>query len=139
VNDLLLSIIAVSLVLMAIVQVATLAYAARLARRVERVTRDLERDVRPLFADLRSMTADAARAMALTAGQVERAERLLVDVGSRLEQTFNQIQTRMLTPVREGAALLAGVRAALAAFRAIGEAAPAGRAPVDEEDALFIG
>src|SRR6185295_5919202 len=124
---------------MAVIQVLALVYAARLAKRMDRLTTQIEEDIRPLFADLRAMTGDASRAMSLAVAQVERAERLMGEIGSRVEQTFSLLQARVLAPVREGAALLAGIRAALSAFRDLGDAAPAHTATVDEEDALFIG
>ena len=138
-NDVLLGIIAVAVLVMAVVQVGVLVYAARLARRVDRLTAQIEQDIKPIFADLHSLTTDAARAMALAVAQVERADRLLSDVASRVEQTFEMLQTTILRPLRDGAALLAGLRAALAAFRDLRDAGRARSAAVDEEDALFIG
>jgi hypothetical protein len=139
VDDFFLGVIAVAVLLMAISQVGALIYAARLARRVDRLTLQIEQDIRPLFADLRAISTDAARAMSLAAAQVERAERLLSDISGRVEQTFTLLQTKILAPVREGAAILAGVRAALAVFRDLGDARSRPSPAVDEEDALFIG
>ena len=138
-NDILLGIIAVAVLVMAVVQVGVLVYAGRLAGRVDRLTAQIEQDIKPIFADLHSLTTDAARAMALAVAQVERADRLLSDVASRVEQTFEMLQTTILRPLRDGAALLAGLRAALAAFRDLRDAGRARSAAVDEEDALFIG
>ena len=139
-SDVWLGLIAGGVLVMATIQVLALVYAARVARRVDKLTTQIEQDIRPLFADLRSVTGDAARAMSLAAAQVERAERALGDIGNRVEQTLALAQSRLLAPVREGAALLAGIRAAVAAFRDLGETtAPHPAATVDEEDALFIG
>ena len=92
----------------------------------------------PLFADLQSITADAARAVSVAAAQVDRAERLLTDIGGKVEEAFTLFQTRVIAPLRDGAALLAGLRALIAAFRDMA----AGRSQsktADEEDSLFIG
>ena len=138
-SDVLLAVIAAAVVLMAVVQAGALIYAARLGRRVERLTTQIEQDVRPIVSDLRNLTTDAAKAMSLAASQVERFDQLFGNLATRMEQTFNVLQTKVLAPVREGVALMAGLRAALAAFRELGDAGRRHPATVEEEDALFIG
>lgn len=137
-NDVFLGAIAAGVLVMAIIQVAALIYAARIARRVDRLTTQIEQEIGPLFADLRAMTADAARAVSVAAAQVDRAERLLTDVGGRVEQAFAVLQSSVLAPLRDGAALLAGLRALFTVVRDMAS----GRArakTVDEDDGLFIG
>ena len=138
-NDVFLGIIAAAVAIMAAIQVAAIIVAARLAKRVDRLADQIEQDVRPVFQNLNVMTAEAARAASLAATQVERAERLLVDFVQRMDVTLNMLQTRVLGPAREGAALLAGVRAALSVFRDRAERSRKRQAAVEEEDALFIG
>ena len=138
-NDLFLGIIAVAVTLMAAIQVGAIVVAARLAKRVDRLANQIEQDVRPVFENLTVMSAEAARAASLAAAQVERADRLFVDVAQRVELMLNTLQSRVLGPAREGAALLAGVRAALGVFRDRRETARKRSAAVEEEDALFIG
>lgn len=137
-NDVFLGAIAAGVLVMAIIQVAALIYTARIARRVDRLTTQIEPDIGPLVADLRAMTADAARVVSVAAAQVDHAERLLTDVGGRVEQAFAVLQSSVLAPLRDGAALLAGLRAQFAVVRDM--ASGRGRAkPVDEDDGLFIG
>jgi hypothetical protein len=62
VNDVFLGIIAVAVLIMAIIQVAAVVVAARVARRLDRFADSLERDIRPVVASLQALTADAARA-----------------------------------------------------------------------------
>jgi hypothetical protein len=52
-----------------------------------------------------------------------------------VDETVTVVQGAIITPVREGAALMAGFRAAMAALRELRDARRRG---VDEDDALFI-
>lgn len=128
-----LGVIAVSTLVTAMLQVAALIAAARLARRVERVIDRAERELTPLVGYLNAIGRDASRAASLAAAQVERADRMFADLGQRLEQTVDTVQAAVGGTAREGAAVLAGIRAALAAIR---DARAHHRA--DEEDGLFI-
>jgi hypothetical protein len=140
VNDLFLGIIAAAVTVMAAIQVGAIIVALRLAKRVDRLAEQIEHDVKPVFDNLNVMSAEAARAASLAATQVERADRLFGDLARRVDVTLNTLQDRVLGPAREGAALLAGLRAALGAFRDLRDAGGRKRAsPVEEEDALFIG
>jgi hypothetical protein len=139
VNDVFLGIIAVAVALMAAIQVGAIVVAARLARRVDRLADQIEQDIRPVFRNLHVMSAEAARAATIAATQVERADRLFVDLAQRVDLTLNTLQSRVLGPAREGAALLAGLRAALGAFRDLRDAGRKRPSAVEEEDALFIG
>lgn len=138
-NDLFLGIIAVAVALMAAIQVGAIIVATRLVKRVERLAEQIEQDVRPVFQNLNAMSQEAARAAALAATQVERADRLFGDLARRVDQTLNTLQGRVLGPAREGVALLAGVRAALAALRDLRDSGRRRSSAVEEEDALFIG
>jgi hypothetical protein len=136
VNDLFLGIIAVAVLVMAIIQVAAIVFAARTVRRVNDAVGRLEHDVRPIVLNLQAMSADAARATASAAAQVERTEQLLGDVSRRVDDTVAALQTSILAPARDGMAILHGLRAAVAAFRS---GTPHRRQHAEEEDALFIG
>jgi hypothetical protein len=134
-----LGVIAFAVLVMAALQVGMVAYGARLARRVTQLADHVEREVTPVFASLQTVGADAARATALAAAQMERADQLFADVSQRIQDTTIILQESVVTPAREGAAVVAGVRAAIAALR---DVRPAGRrrgGRVDEEDPLFIG
>jgi hypothetical protein len=124
---------------MAAVQVGVVIVAARLVKRVDYIATQLERDVRPVFQNLNALTAEAARTMSLAATQVERADRMFEDLASRIDRTLNALQNRVLGPAREGVALLAGLRAALSAFRDLRDPGQKRSSAVEEEDALFIG
>ena len=72
--------------------------------------------------------------------QVQRADRMLIEFSGRVDQTFTLLQQRILAPAKQGAALMAGMRAALTALRGFRDSPGRRRAStVDEDDALFIG
>jgi hypothetical protein len=137
-----LGIIALSVLVMAAIQVGVLVYGARLARRVNTLTERVERELTPVFAHLQTMSAEAARASTLAAQQVERADRLFADVSGRLEETVATLQSAVITPAREGLAVIAGLKAALGVF-GDRRPRPGARAPRpgrgDDDDPLFIG
>jgi hypothetical protein len=139
VNDLFLGIIAAAVAVMAAIQIGAIIVAARVAKRVDRLATQIEQDIRPVVQNLNVMSAEAARAAALAAVQVERADRVFGDLAQRVDVTLNTLQNRVLGPAREGAAVLAGLRAALAAFRDLNEPGRKRPSAVEEEDALFIG
>ena len=138
-------IIAVAVLVIAIVQVALAIAALRatqqlgqLMAKVEQLTARLEQDIRPIVANLQAITAEAAKATAIAAVQVERADKLFADLATRLEDTIANVQQTVAGATR-GGAWLAGIKAAMAALRDL--RAPGARRPThaEEEDALFIG
>ena len=138
-NDLFLGIIAVSVLLMATIQVAAIVVAIRAVRRIGELTARLERDIRPVIASAQAIVADAARATATAAAQVERAERLFIDLSARIEQTVASVQDTVVGATR-GGAWLAGLKSVLSVLRDLRQTPRRGRpSTVDEEDALFIG
>jgi hypothetical protein len=139
VNDLFLGIIALAVTVMAAIQVGAMIVAARLAKRVDRLAAQIEQDIKPVFQHLQSLTTEAARAAALAAIQVERADKVFGELSQRIDQTLVTLQNRVVAPAREGFAVLAGIRAALGAFRDVRETGRRRPAAVEEEDALFIG
>ena len=99
-----LGVIALATFTMAAIQVGVIVYGWTLARRVNRLLAQVERDMKPLAENLNAIARDAARISGLAAGQVERVDRLVTDLASRLEQTATTVQDAILRPLREGAA-----------------------------------
>jgi len=141
VTDLFLGVIALAVLVMAIIQVAAIVFAARAARRVGEAVARLEHDVRPIVTNLQSISADAARATAIAAAQVDRAERVIGDLSQRLDETMTLVQKSIMTPAREGFAILQALKAAFGAFRSGAPHDATRKRPTaaEEEDALFIG
>jgi hypothetical protein len=131
-----LGIIALATLTTAVVQVAVLLAASRAAGRLERLAEQFEQDIRPLLGHLNAIGRDASRAASLAAAQVERADQLFADLTQRVEQTMQTIQGAVGGTAREGAAVLAGLRAALTVLRET--RARRARSRADDEDALFI-
>lgn len=138
-NTIFLGIIAVATVTMAILQVGAAISLLRVARRVTTLADRVERDVAPLVDQLRVISQEASRAASLAVAQLERADRLFASVSARADETMGLVQQSIVAPIREGAALLAGLRAGLAAIKGIWGKPGLARHTVEEEDALFIG
>ena len=137
-TDVFLGVIALATLATAIVQIAVIVAAGRMARRVERLANQFEQDVKPLFGYLNAIGRDAAHATALAAAQVERADKLFADLGLRVEHVLNGVQATMDAPAREGRALLSAFRAGLQAVRDLRESRRSRQGRGDDEDALFI-
>jgi hypothetical protein len=139
VSDVLLGVIATAVAVMALIQVAAIVVAMRAARRVGDAVARFENDVRPIVTNLKSMSVDAARAAHIASEQAQRAEQLIGDLTSRVNDTVAAVEATVARPVREAYAMLQGLLGAVAAFRE-GPGAPARQgATPEEDDPLFIG
>ena len=134
--ELFLGIIAAATLVTAIVQVGVLVAAGLLARRLQRLIGRAEAEIKPLFEHLNAIGRDASRAASLATAQVERADRLFADLTQRVEHTMTSVQSVVTGPIREGAAMMAAVRAVLGVFRDVRSARARSRA--EDDDALFI-
>jgi len=136
-----LGIIALSTLMMAIIQVGAIIYSARLARRIELLLGRLENDIKPMLDRLTAISNEAARMSSLATQQVERVDQLFADVQQRTEQIMTVVQQAIVTPAREGAALFSALRSTFAAIRGLKTNGRQQRPPhgVEEDDALFIG
>jgi hypothetical protein len=144
VTDVFLGVIAVSVLAMAVGQVAAVVMAARAIRQVGESLGRLEVTMRPIVANVQRISEDAARATAVAAAQVERAERLMDDVTRRVDETLSAIQDTILGPARSGWAIVQALRDVLGAFFDRGPRAsrPRTHGPspaAAEDDASFIG
>jgi uncharacterized protein YoxC len=138
VTQVFLGIIAVATLAMAVVQVGFIIYGWTIARRVSRLLDQVETEMKPMLSSLSAMARDAARASSLAAAQVERVDRMFTDLTNRIEETATTVQRAVVRPLREGAALMAGIRAALSIFKDMTNRSGApGR--TEDEEALFIG
>ncbi len=134
-----LGVIALATFTMAAIQVALIVYGWTVARRLDRMLSQVEHEMRPLADSINAIARDTARMSSLAAGQVERIDRLVNDITERIEHTATTVQDVILTPLRDGAALMAGVKAAIEVVRELTGRSGAKRGRTDEEDALFIG
>jgi hypothetical protein len=121
------------------IQVAVIVYGWMVARRINRLLTQVEHEMKPLADSLNAIARDAARISSAATGQVERIDRLVTDLTERIEETATTVQDAILRPLREGAAIMTGIKAAIDLFRDLTRRSGTGRARPDEEDALFIG
>ena len=131
-----LGVIAVAVLVMAIIQVAVMVQLMRVAKTASSATADLRRELAPLIAKVNKVADDAGKVSALALTQLERVDQLMDNTVQRIDDTLAVVQDAVLGPVRQGAAVVAGIKAALAVFRSRQDRRRYGR---DDEDALFIG
>jgi hypothetical protein len=134
-----LGVIALATFTMAAIQVAVIVYGWRVARRVNRLLSQVEHEMKPLAESINTMARDAARISSLAAGQIERVDRLVTDLTTRLEETATTVQNAILKPLRDGAAIMSGVKAAIEVVRELTGRTGSNRTRAEDEDALFIG
>ena len=133
-----LGIIAAATASMALVQIGAIIVLARVAMQVRDVATTIQKDLRPLIARANAIADEASKTAALATAQAQKFDRLVTDLTRRVDETSAVIQHAILTPAREGMALVAGLKAGLAALRGLRDLrGRPGR--VEEEDALFIG
>ena len=139
-TKLFLGLIALSVLVMAVIQVAAIVFALSAARRIGAAADRIERDLRPVVQNLEAITADAAKATSLTVAQMERADRLVGDVTRRLDHLLAFLPG-VLGPAGKGVAFIGGLKAVLAAIREIRRAARSRKRPTraDDKDAFFTG
>jgi hypothetical protein len=133
-----LTVIAVATAVMAIIQVGAIAGAVVAARRVNGRIGRLEAELAPMIDRLTAMSGEAARAAGLAAAQVERVDRVIGEIGTRADVALGSVQRTLARPAREGAALLAGVRAGVGTLRELRDQRRQAGAR-DDDDPLFIG
>jgi uncharacterized protein YoxC len=137
--ELFLGVIALATFTMAAIQVGVIVYGVTVARRVNRILSQVEKEMQPLAESINTIARDAARISSLATGQVERIDRLVTDLTTRIEQTATTVQNSILRPLRDGAAIMSGVKAAIDVFRELTNRPGASRSRAEDDDALFIG
>jgi len=140
VNTVFLGLIAVSTVVMAVVQIGVIVYVARLSKRIAGLSSQIEREIGPLAERLKGIADNLQRATSLANVQVERVDRLLSGAVRRADETLSLVQGAVVGPIREGLAVIAAVRGVIQAFRSFrGGGTGRSSARFDDEDPLFIG
>ena len=140
--ELFLGVIALSVLVMAVIQVGAIVAGLRLARRVEQVSRQIDQEIKPLLSNLTLVASEAARTASLASRQVERVDALFSSATARVDDTLATARQLMGGPAKNGIAVLAGVQAAVSAFKGIRESSRRRRnlrPGLDDEDSLFIG
>jgi cell division protein FtsL len=137
-SEVFLGVIAVATLVMAAIQVGVIVGLLRTARQAQQIMTTIQQDVRPLIAKVTAVADEASRTAALATAQVEKIDRLVTDVARRVDETAAIVQHVIITPAREGMAIVAGLKAGVAAIRGFREMRERHR-QAEEEDSLFIG
>jgi hypothetical protein len=112
-----LAILAISTLILAVVQAAVVIAGFVLAKRVTEAFEKMEKATMPLLSHVDAMAAEGLNALESLRDQLSRVERVTADVMSRIDQTSQRLQNYVLRPARQGVALLAGARAVVQVFR----------------------
>jgi hypothetical protein len=137
-SDLFLGIIALATLLMALIQVGAIIAAARFGRRMQQMVVSIQEEVRPLIARANSVAEEASKTAIISSAQAQKIDTLVTDLTRRVDETSLVVQQAVVTPARETLALVAGLKAGLAALRGLRDfRGRPGR--VEDEDPLFIG
>jgi hypothetical protein len=133
-----LGVIAAATALMAIVQIGAIVMLARVSGQVQGILATIQTDVRPLLVRANAIADEASKTATLATAQAQKIDRLLTDLTRRVDETSAVIQQAILTPAREGMAIIAALKAGFGALKGFRDlrGRPGG---VDDEDALFIG
>ena len=137
-TELFLGVIAASTVIMALVQIGAIVAILKVARQTQQTVAELQRDVKPLIAKASTVADEASRTASLVTVQAKKIDLLLTDLTQRFDQTANVVQQAIITPAREGMAIVAALKAGLMALQGLRER-PRHSRTADEEDPLFIG
>ena len=137
-TELFLGVIAVSTLIMALVQIGAIVAILKVARQTQQTVAELQRDVKPLLAKASTVADEASRTASLVTVQAKKIDLLLTDLTQRFDQTANVVQQAIITPAREGMAIVAALKAGLMALQGLRER-PRHSRTADEEDPLFIG
>jgi hypothetical protein len=137
-SDVFLGVIAVATLMMAVIQVGAIIAALRLARQAQQVITSVQQEVRPLVARAHAIVEEASRTVAIATSQAQKLDRVVTDLSRRVEETAAVLQDAIVTPAREGMAIVAAIKAAFATLRGLRDLRPR-NGHSDDEDPLFIG
>jgi hypothetical protein len=137
-SDVFLGVIAVATLLMALIQIGAIIMALRLARQAQQAITSVQQEVRPLVAKAHLIVEEASRTVAIATSQAQKLDRMVTDLSRRVEETAAVLQDAIVTPAREGMAIVAAIKAAFGTLRAMRDLRPR-NGHSDEEDPLFIG
>jgi hypothetical protein len=151
-SEVFLGVIAVATLVIALIQVGVIVVAIKVARQAQQAVAaaqatlatapqavtSVRDDIRPLIARASAIADEASKTAGLATAQAQKIDQLVTDLSKRVDETSVVIQDALVTPAREGLAILAGIRAAFSTLRA-GADWRRRATRSEEEDPLFIG
>ena len=138
-SEVFLGIIALATVAMAVLQIGAALAVSRLARDAQKTFTSVQDDVKPLIAKVSALAEEANQTVSIAKVQAEKIDLLVTTLTRRIDETSVVVQQAVMTPAREGLAILAAVKAGLGALRGFRDIAPGQGRHAEEEDPLFIG
>lgn len=133
-----LGIIAISVMVMALLQLGAVVMLGLQVKKLMRITDDVQRQIKPIADRVHAIAEEAHRAAALATRQVQRVDDLMADVTRRVDETGAAIQSLVTGPLRQGSAVLGGLRAVLTAVLTSRSDRRYDR-DEDDNNALFVG
>ena len=109
---------------MAVLQIGAALAVSRLARDAQKTFTSVQDDVKPLIAKVSALADEANKTASLAKVQAEKIDVLVTTLTRRIDETSVVVQQAVMTPAREGLAILAAVRAGLGALRGFRDMAP---------------
>ena len=134
-----LAVIAAATLVMALIQVGAIVVALKAAKQAQAMVASVQRDVQPLLAKVNGLADEASRTAAIATAQAEKIDRLVTDLTRRVDETSAVVQQAIVTPAREGLAVVAAVKAAIGVFSNFGDFRGRPGRHGEDDDALFIG
>ena len=134
-----LGVIAVSTLVMALIQIGAIVTTLRVARETQKVLTAVQQDVRPLIAKATTIADEASKTVALANVQVQKVDTLVTDLTKRVDETATIVQQAIVTPAREGMAIFAAIRTGLGALKGMGDFRGRAGRHAEDDDPLFIG
>jgi len=151
-NLVFLGVIAAATLVMAIIQIGLIVVAAGTAKRAQQAVEkaqaalataqqtitSVHEEIRPLLAKANAIAEEASKTASLATAQAQKVDRVVTTLAARIDETSSLVQQAIVTPAREGIAIIAAVKATLGALRA-GADWRRRTSRSEEEDPLFIG
>lgn len=134
-----LGVIAAATLLMALIQIGAIIAVLKIAKQAQDVLASVQRDVKPLIARAGEIADEASKTAALATAQAQKVDTLVTDLTRRVDETSALVQQAIVTPAREGMAVVAAIKAGLSAFRGFGDFRGRPGRHGEGDDALFIG
>jgi hypothetical protein len=138
-SELFLGVIAAATVTMALIQLGAMIAAMRLMKQAQQAVQSVHQEIRPLLVRAQAIAEEASRTVALATAQAQKVDRLITDLSMRVDETATVLQEAIITPAREGLAIVAAVKAGVAALRGVRNLGTRNGRHAEEEDPLFIG
>jgi len=85
------------------------------------------------------MADEASHTATIVKAQADKVDVLITELTRRIDETSAVVQQAVITPAREGLAIVAAIKATLMALRGFRDLRPGHGRHAEEDDPLFIG